>query len=161
MIEVVTVEDLHALSSIPINSPRARQRAVGMVVDIIARLQRPRAFVAEPDCNPDLRNSEYWTTAYDILTSHLTSELNMTVVDPETIRDIALFCPMLDTLSNAPDALWQLLASLRAVDAVYIPSDDERSKRHMAMERHAKALSIEVVFYRLEVPRRRSITPPQ
>lgn len=162
MIEVVTEKDLDNLADTSRDRSRVRQRAIGILLEIVGRLPRPRAYVCEPAHELDENQVLLWVLAHDILTATLRWDEHTGVVEAQTIRDLALFCPALDNLTTAIDPLWQTLASSRLVDRVYIPADGLDSKRRIAMRRHAEALCIEVVNYRpiiekIALPR---ISPP-
>ena len=132
-----------------------------MVIDIIARLPPPRAYISEPAHMPEAQRSLVWEVAYDILSSMLNAE-GVSVIEPETIRDIALFSPFLESLTDASDALWQTLASCNYIDQVYIPDDGENCRRHATIQRHADILGIKVLVYRPAfIGRHATATPPR
>ncbi len=161
MIEAVELADLTRLGVISDDGPRPRQRASKVLMEIIARLPRPRAYISEPAHMPEAQRSLVWEVAYDMLTAVLAVE-GVSVIEPETIRDIALFSPFLEPLTDSSDALWQTLASCNFIDQVYIPDDGENCKRHAAIQRHADILGIKVLIYRPAfIGRHAPATPPR
>lgn len=159
MIEVVTETDLNRLGAILPHAPNAKLRAATILTEIIDRLPRPRAYISEPTHMPDEAQAMLWNTAYDMLSAELSGK-GISVIEPETIRDIALFSSTLETLTDASDPLWQALIASRRVDSLYVPSDGENSKRHAAMRRIARSAGITVLNYRPQYVRERRIFGP-
>ncbi len=153
MIEVVTEADFDRLGAIRADEPRAKQRAVAVLMEIVNRLPRPRAYISEPTHTPDESRQTLWTLAYDMLTATLPADEGVSVIEPETIRDIALFSSSLDYLTDATDPFWQTLVSCKAIDQVCIPNDGENTKRHSAMRNHANVLKVQVRMYHPVVER--------
>lgn len=161
MIEVVTETDLDRLGAITPHSPNAKMRAACILTEIVNRLSRPRAYISEPTHMSDVALATFWCVAYDILSAEL-SAAGTSVIEPESMRDVALFCSELDRVSDSTDPLWQALMSAKLIDEVYIPADGENSKRHAAMRRIARSAGIRVYSYRPQrVTQRRPATPPR
>lgn len=161
MIGVVELGDLDRLGAIRDDKPHPKQRAQSVLMEIVGRLPRPRAYISEPTHTPDEQRCLIWTLAYDILTSILPTE-GVSIIEPETLRDLALFSPLLLPVTEASDPLWQTLLSCKFVDQVYIPDDGEHCKRHTAMKEHARALGIKVLTYKPAlVGARIGATPPR
>jgi hypothetical protein len=159
MIEVVTEADLDLLGSIGPHERNGRMRAAGILTDIIRRLPRPRAYISEPTYMAHEPEASLWCLAYDMLSAQL-KDAGTSVIEPETVRDIALFCSVLEKLTDALDPLWQALVAGKLVDAVYIPSDGENSQRHAAMRRISRSLGIQVYGYRPQTSAHRQYSQP-
>lgn len=123
---------------------RAKQQAMRILIEILNRLPRPRAYLIEPTHAPNKQqNTHTWDIGMDILSAQLSTQ-GISVIDPASLRALVLFCPALHDHLESTDALWLSLVAVNVIEQVYIPDDGTGNKRHTAAHARAIARHIEV-----------------
>lgn len=145
MIESATQEDIDAICD------ATNQDAVkNIIAVIVSRMPEPRAYICEPEAPADPQRL-LWEEGLAILTQDLSAR-KISVVDPESIRELAAFYE--DTYraiseATAIDPMFFYLVSRRMIQEIYIPEGTDKLHTRLVNEqRFAKGKKVKIHLWR-------------
>lgn len=153
MIEVVEPLDFEKLEQLLLDSPENRRKAIESIITIIYRLPTPRVYIAEPVYTPgDDKNSLLWELGYDALTARAGEE-HFSLIEPETIRLLILYCGALGQVVpiTTRNPLLLALISSHAIQELWLPvinEPEDMKAYHLSLARRAGDHGIRVSTWR-------------